>query len=166
MIPAALGLLGGVGGTVGTIAGVLGAGYGALQALGFGEGGGLFGNNLLGGDETYLGGVPLGGPGLAEPPAEWIEKEWHVSYDWGDLQYYMVRMPTGGRKIFLYNTRTKVWKFWPWRKPSLAIIGKNMPSHKMITRLRRNLKKHSADARSILQLTSPTSLAKRKRSRR
>lgn len=44
------------------------------------------------------------------------------------------------------------------RVPSIAHIGKNMPSHKQITRLRRNLKRHTADAKTILQITSPQSL--------
>ena len=132
---------------------------GGAQALGFGEGEGLFGLDILGGDEQYMNGIPFGGPGLAEPPAEWVEKEWHVRYDWGSLQYYLVRMPSGIKKIALYNTRTKKWKIWTWRAPRLAVIGKNMPSHKMITRLRRNLSKHSADAKTILKMTSPQYVA-------
>lgn len=165
-VSAAIGALGIPAGALATIGGIAAAGVGLAQALGFGEGGGLFGLNILGGDEEYRSGIPFGGPGLAEPPAEWIEKEWHVTYDWGRLQYYLVRMPSGLKKIALYNTRTKKWKVWTWRTPRLAVIGKNMPSHKMITRLRRNLKKHSADARTILKMTSPHSLAQPKRRRR
>ena len=160
--------LGAVGAAVPALAGVAGAGaalFGIAQALGFGEGEGIFGLDVLGGDEQYRSGIPFGGPGLAEPPAQWVEKEWHVSYDWGRLQYYLVRMPSGLRKIALYNTRTKKWKIWTWRTPRLAVIGKNMPSHKMITRLRRNLKKHSADARTILKMTNPTALRAPKRRR-
>ena len=163
---AALGLPAGVMTTLTGLVGTAGAIYGGLQALGLGEGGGLFGNNLLGGDDFSLGGVEFGGPGLAEPPAQYVLKEWHVSYDWGRLQYYLVQMPGQSRKIAMYNTRTKRWKVWVWRAPRLAVIGKNMPSHKMITRLRRNLKKHSADARTILKMTSPTSLASHSTGRR
>lgn len=134
-------------------------GYTALQALGLGQGGGLFNNNLLGGDTAVVGGVTLGGPGLPEPAAQYLEKEWHVKYDWGTLQYYMVKVPGQPRKILLYNTKTQLWKYWTWRKPSLAVIGKNMPSHKMLVRLRRNLGKQSADAKSVLRLVSPGSLA-------
>ncbi len=161
IIPTALAAIGGVVPALAGVAGIAAAGYGLFQALGGGEGEGLFGLDILGGGngDTYRDGIPFGGPGLKEPPAEYVEKEWHVSYDWGRLQYYMVKMPTGGRKIALYNTRTKKWKVWSWRTPRLAVIGKNMPSHKMITRLRRNLKKHSADARTILKMTSPASLA-------
>lgn len=158
--------LGSLGGILGTV-GAAGAGiYGLLQALGLGEGGGLFGNNLLGGDTSYLGGVPLGGPGLAEPPSQYVLKEWHVNYDWGTLQYYLVKMPGQSRKIFLYNTRTKSWKWWTFRTPRLAVIGKNMPSHKNLVRLRTNLKKHATDARTLLKLTSPTSLRTPRRRRR
>lgn len=162
----ALSTLSGVGGTIGTIAGIAGLGYGALQALGLGEGGGLFGNNLLGGDTSYMSGIPLGGPGLAEPPAEWVEKEWHVNYDGFKLQYYLVRMPSGRRKIALYNSRTGKWKAWAWRTPRLAVIGKNMPSHKQIVRLRKNLAKHRADAETMLKLTSPQFAAYKSRKRR
>ncbi len=149
--------LGGIASVLGTAA-TAGAGiYGILQALGLGEGGGLFGLDILGGGngQQSVGGIPLGGPGLAEPSAQSVIKEWHVNYDWGRLQYYLVQMPSGGRKIALYNTKTKRWKSWAWRAPRLAVIGKNMPSHKMITRLRRNLTKHSADAVTILKMTSP-----------
>lgn len=48
------------------------------------------------------------------------------------------------------------------RTPSIAHIGKNMPSHKMLTRLRRNLKKHADDARTILKIVNPRSLRNRR----
>jgi len=145
----------------GALAGIGSAIYGILQALGLGEGGGLFGNNLLGGDEFMLGGIPFGGPGLPEPPAQYVLKEWHVSYPWGRLQYYLVQLPRGGRKIAMYNTKTGKWKVWSWRKPHLAVIGKNMPSHKQLTRLRRNLSRHRVDASTILKYTDPVGYAKR-----
>lgn len=154
------------GGGLATLVGVGSALYGLYQALGGGEGEGLFGLDIFGGDSQSVGGVELGGPGLAEPSADMVEKEWHVNYDWGTLQYYLVRLASGRKKILLYNTKTKKWKAWAWRTPRLAVIGKNMPSHKMITRLRRNLKKHSADARTILRMTSPTSLASYSKKRR
>lgn len=167
LVPAAEAIgLPAVAGVLGTVAAAGGGILAALQALGLGEGGGLFGNNLLGGDDFTLGGVEFGGPGLAEPNANQVIKEWHVSYDWGRLQYYLVQMPRGGRKIFMYNTRTKRWKFWPWRKPHLAVIGKNMPSHKQITRLRRNLSRHATDARTILKMVRPTALRTPRRRRR
>ena len=147
------------------VAGVAGAALGVAQALGFGEGGGLFGMNILGGDNFIQGGIPFGGPGLAEPPADMVIKEWHVNYDWGKLQYYLVQMPTGRRKIAMWNSRTGRWKVWAWRTPSLAVIGKNMPSHKNITRLRRNLSKHRADADTLLRLTSPKYAASKARRR-
>ena len=163
-IPAALGALGAA---VPALAGVAAAGagvYAGLQALGLGEGEGLFGLDILSGGGApaggYLDGIPMGGPGLAEPPAQMVLKEWHVSYDWGRLQYYLVQMPTGGRKIAMYNTRTKKWKAWRWRSPVLAVIGKNMPSHKQLTRLKRNLARHGADAKTILKITNPTAYAK------
>ncbi len=157
-IPAAAGALGlTMPAWLTAILGVGAAGYGVYQALGGGEGEGLFGNDLLGGGgQQMVDGIPLGGPGLAEPSAKSVLKEWHVSYNWGRLQYYLVQMPTGGRRIALYNTRTKRWKSWPWRKPLLAVIGKNMPSHKQLTRLKRCMVRHRADAKTIMKLTGGT----------
>jgi len=144
--------------------GLVGAGVGIYQALGGGEGEGLFGNNLLGGDGDTLGGVTLGGPGLAEPPAAQVIRQWNVDYGIPGLgnnfrlQYYDVARP-GKRPVrMMYNTKTKAWKWWIIKKPYLAVIGKNLPSHKQLTRLKRNLARHSADARTILKITSPTSL--------
>jgi len=172
----ALGISGGLAGTIGTVASIGMGLYGAWQALGGGEGEGLFGLDILGGDTpdtggkmttglgNYVDGVPLGGPGLAEPPAAWIEKEWTTVQGGTKCQYYLVRMPTGPRRVVMYNFRTKRYKSWPLRKSSAAYIGKKLPSHKMIVRLRRNLGKHSADARTILKITSPASLATSSRS--
>jgi hypothetical protein len=170
----------GGGGILGTIGSILGAGatvYGVLEALGLGEGEGLFGLDILGGGSsampdnemiTYAGGsyvdsIPLSGPGLAEPPAAWIEKEWTTNQGGTKCQFYLVRMPTGRKRIAMYNFRTNGWKSWAVHKSTAAYIGKKLPSHKMLTRLRRNLKKHSSDARTILKITSPSSLATSRR---
>jgi len=128
----------------------------------------LLGNNLLGGDESVINGVNLGGPGLAEPGqgGQVLLKEWHVKYDWGTLQYYLVQTGVRSRKIAMYNTKTKRWKVWPWRAPHLAVIGKNMPRHQMIVRLRKNLMRHSHDAKTILKLTNPKALKAPSRRRR
>jgi len=110
-------------------------------------------------------GVPFGGPGLKEPGKPYLLKEWHIRMDSKegdfDLQFYLTMNARGTKRIFMYNQRTKSWKTWPM--PRLAVIGKNLPSHQMITRLRRNLKRHTADARTILKLVSPNSLRPPKR---
>ena len=110
-------------------------------------------------------GVPFGGPGLKEPGGKYLLKEWHIRMDSKDgdfdLQYYLTINDRGTKRIFMYNQRTKGWKSWPM--PRLAVIGKNMPRHQMITRLRRNLKRHTADAVTILKLTSPGKLESTKR---
>ena len=139
------------------ILGAAAIGYGGYQALGGGEGGGLFGLNILGGDEFTMGGLEFGGPGLPEPLQPY--SEWHI----GNKQFYYVPQynPSGSfkhAKIAMYNRDTKKWKTWTLPKPHLAVIGKNMPRHQMLTRLRRNLKRHTADAKTILKLTSPQSL--------
>lgn len=102
------------------------------------------------------------GPGLYEPPSEYLVKEWKRRIDSKDgdynLQYYLVKLPGRPYTIWMYSQRTRMWKHWQMPKP--AVIGKNMPSHKMITRLRRNLKRHKDDAKTILKLTDPTFMAK------
>jgi len=161
LIPGAIGALPGALGALGLslpawLAAILGvgvAGYGAYQALGGGEGGGLFGLNVLGGDQSMLGGVPFGGPGLAEPLLPY--KEWHITINGVTLQFYSVKTARG-RKMFCYNTKTKEWSHWTPQK--MAVIGKNMPTHRAMVRLRHNLHRHTADARQILKITSPKSL--------
>lgn len=153
-----------------TALGIAGLGYLGLQALGLGEGGGIGGNNLLGGDVSTIPGtdIKLGGPGLAEPGpgTGWaLLKEWHVNYSWGRLQYYLIQKigskgKNTNRYIALYNTRTREWKAWRFKPPQLAVIGKNMPRHQMLTRLRRNLSRHKADARTVLKFADPVGYAK------
>ena len=110
-------------------------------------------------------GVPFGGPGLAEPGGKYLLKEWHIRQDSKDgdfdLQFYLTQNDRGTKRVFMYNQRTKTWKSWPM--PRLAVIGKNMPRHQMITRLRRNLKRHAADAVTILKLVSPGKLESTRR---
>jgi len=140
--------------------GVAGAAYAGYQALGGGEGEGLFGLNVLGGDGFALGGLEFGGPGLAEPTAPY--REWSV----GNKQFYYVPQysPMTGKflraKVAMYNRDTKRWKVWTLPRPHLAVIGKNHPSHRMLTRLRHNLRRHTADAKTILQVSSPAYYAK------
>lgn len=139
------------------ILGIGATGFAGYQALGGGEGGGLFGLNILGGDEFMMGGVEFGGPGLAEPLQPYTE--WHI----GNKQFYHMSQYTAagkysGAKVAMYNKDTGKWKVWHLPKPHLAIIGKNMPSHRMLTRLSRNMKRHTADAKTILRVTSPHSL--------
>lgn len=172
LLPTATGFMplsgGGGLGTIGSLIAGAGTVVGIAQALGFGEGGGILNNNLLGGDSSAPAGLPaateFGGPGLAEPGpgSGWVlQKEWHVNYSWGKLQYYLIKRPTSRtRYIAMWNSKTGNWKTWRFNPPKLAVIGKNMPSHKNITRLRHNLKRHKDDARTILKLTDPVGYAK------
>ena len=136
----------------------------ALLGLGaYGAGTLLSGSQAVVPGEQY--GVPFGGPGLKEPGKPYLLKEWHIRMDSKegdfDLQFYLTMNARGTKRIFMYNQRTKAWKTWPM--PRLAVIGKNLPCHRMITRLRRNLKRHTADARTVLKLVSPNSLRPPKR---
>jgi len=133
-------------------AGLFQAGAGALEAVPMQSNGGTYG-------------VPFTGPGLKEPGGKYLLKEWHIRVDSKDgdfdLQYYLTMNDRGTKRIFMYNQRTKAWKSWPM--PRLAVIGKNLPRHQMLTRLRRNLKRHTADAVTILKLTSPNKLESTRR---
>ena len=127
------------------LAGLLGAGAGyGLSQLGNGNG------------QTMIGPVPLGGPGLKEPSADMIAKEWKIRFDCkeGDfnVQYYQL---INGR-MCSYNQRTGQWKTWIPKK--MVVIGKKLPSHQMLVRLRSYLKKHSDDAVTILKITNPGKL--------
>ena len=134
---------------------------GAVAGMGLG---GLFGGAEEGGEVGPAAGgqppVALGGPGLAEPSATQLIREWHISYPKGRAQYYLVKAWSGRKYIMMYKTWDGTWSWWPWSTPRLAVIGKNMPSHKMLTRLKRNLSRHTADARTILKVASPASYAK------
>jgi len=157
--------LAGILGKAGTIAGIAGGAYGLLQGLGLGQGEGLFGLDPLGGDTQYQGNIPLGGPGLAEPPAQYVIKEWSRDTAAGRVQYYRVQMPNMKKPVTLgYYTKYRKWV--RFKAPHLAVIGKGLPSHRQLTRLRRNLVRHSADARTILKITSPKSLRAPRRGRR
>ena len=134
-----------------------GAGTGQILAAGaLGGAGALAMSN--GNGKVSIGGVPLGGPGLAEPPANMVAKEWKIRFDskQGDfnVQYYQL---IDGR-MMSYNQRTKRWHIW--RPKKMVVIGKKLPSHQMLTRLRRYLKKHADDAKTILKITNPTLLSK------
>lgn len=120
---------------------------------------------IVPGEGAY--GVPFGGPGLKEPGGQYLLKEWHQRIDSPDgdydLQYYLTINARGQKRVFCYSQRTKGWKTWPIRPNSIAYISKKLPNHRMLTRLRRNLKRHQADAVTILKLVSPNKLESTRR---
>lgn len=113
--------------------------------------------------DFMLGGVYLQGPGVKEPPPAMVAKHWTQRFDSprGDtkVEYWIL---VNGTWVS-YNHRTGRYK--KWRPQKMAVIGKNMPSHKMITRLRHNLSRHAKDAETILKLTKPHRIAQPKRRR-
>lgn len=139
---------------VATGVGIAGAAWGLLQALGLGEGEGIFGFDVFGGDTGVLQvpgqDIPLQGPGLAEPEPKYIV--WEKHYPWGN----MYRLNIRGKTVMARWSRTKGWKTWVPMK--MAVIGKKIPTHKSLTRLRRLLKKHQDDAKTILKITQPSAL--------
>lgn len=86
---------------------------GAAAALGITEatGGGITPSVTPG-----PGGVPLVGPGLAEPPAEYVVKEWNT----GTAQFYML---ADGR-IMVYSKKKRRWKIY---RPAKHIVVPRNP---------------------------------------
>ena len=72
----------------------------------------LFGNNP---QQTIGGNIPLGGPGLAEPPANMVVKEWRAN----GAQFYKL---LDGR-IAVYSTRKGRWKVY--RPARNLVISRN-----------------------------------------
>jgi hypothetical protein len=102
--------------------------------------------------------IVLQGPGLKEPKAV---KEWSIRMDskQGDFKLQFYRLADG--RVACYNQRTGVWK--AWRPYKMAVIGKKLPAHKTLARLRRLLNKHADDAVTILKLTKPYKLESHRR---
>jgi len=161
-----LGLVGPVAAAVGTTKAATAIGASPTQALIAGAAGGAaaFAMDRYGGRDPSAIGEPwwFEGPGLHEPPSDYLVKEWKRRIDSreGDynLQYYLVKLPGRPYRIWMYSQKTRVWK--SWGLPTPAVIGKNMPSHKMLTRLRRNLKRHKDDAKTILKIADPAGFLK------
>lgn len=81
-----------------------GAGFGIQQLMRGGNGG------------AVIDGIPLGGPGLAEPPAEMVAKEWST----GTAQFYQM---LDGR-IAVYSKKKRRWKVY---RPSKHIVVPRNP---------------------------------------
>ncbi len=104
------------------LAGLIGAGGGYL--LGQAVGGG--------GAATTVGGIPVGGPGVAEPPANMVAKQWVIlthSNTKGNYYIYFFKLIDG--RIMCYNPGTG-WKIW---RPKKMIVLSPDPRMSMIRKL-------------------------------
>lgn len=114
---------------------LLAAGGGAILGGLLGGGGGGGGGQVIPGSN-----VPLGGPGLAEPPAYMVAKEWHAN----NAQFYML---TDGR-IAVYSKSKRRWKVY--RPAKNLVISRNPKVNSLlqvsgkIDRLMRSLAKKSS----------------------
>lgn len=79
-----------------------------LPLLG-GFGAGLLMDGGGGGGQTFVDNVPLGGPGLAEPPARMIAKEWGTP----GARFY--RLLDG--RILVYSFKRRRWKAYRPQRP-------------------------------------------------
>jgi hypothetical protein len=127
-----------VGGTLGTILGGL-AGWGIGQLVG-GEdvsamnvleqytGGGAMANGSTGvtvTGGTYVNGVPFGGPGVPEPPANLVSRAWKTkafSKTAGEYWVYFWRLIDG--RILCWNAAKRTAKIWRPKKPIVMYRGK------------------------------------------
>jgi len=71
------------------------------------------------------GGVPVGGPGVPEPPAAMVAKQWKIkafSKTVGEYWVYFFRLIDG--RIMCWNAAKKTWKMWRPKKPIVLYRGK------------------------------------------
>jgi len=107
------------------IAALLGVGVGAVGAT-------LAGGVLGGNGSTTVDGIPVGGPGVAEPPAGMVAKQWHMlvhSNTTGWYWIYFFKLHDG--RIMCYNPPVG-WKIW---RPKKMIVLSPDPRMSMIKKL-------------------------------
>lgn len=98
-----------LGPNIGKILGALGIGAGIVDVMSPGMG-------FIQSGPQQVGGVPLGGPGLAEPPAEMVAKEWST----GTAQFYQL---IDGR-IMVFSKKKNRWKVY---RPAKHIVVPRNP---------------------------------------
>lgn len=142
----ALALLSKIPGLPAWLTGALGVGvagaaaYGGLQAL---TGGGLFGQT----GAMTVGGVPLGGPGVAEPPAAMVEKAWKVMVHAnrgvlgaisGESNWWIYFWKLRDGRVMMWdagNNRAKIWR------PKKHIVISSNPRLSQLKKLDRTYNK-------------------------
>ena len=99
------------------------------------------------------------------PEAGQVVQQFGSAFSGGTIVGPLGGMGAGGTKRFFSVGRrgyvgyiNKRGQQAVMRISPVAHIGKNMPSHRQLTRLRRNLSRQATDARTILRLVSPKSL--------
>lgn len=105
-----------------------------------------------------IGGIPLVGPGVKEPPAYMVEKQWATYHGPGGnikVEHYLVNTGRGKKILHITVTGPNAGRYKVSTITKPAVITKKLPSHRTIVRLRNYLKRHKDDARTILQITSP-----------
>lgn len=71
------------------------------------------------------GAVPVGGPGVPEPPRAMVAKEWKTkafSHTVGEYWVYFFKLHDG--RIMCYNAAKRSWKMWKPKKPIVLYRGK------------------------------------------
>ena len=90
---------------------------------------------MPGGRQIAIDGIPVGGPGVPEPPKYMIAKEWNVKVDskqYGTFRMYYFMLHDG--RCMSYHSPTKGWKIW---KPKKHIVISSNPRVKMLSKLNR-----------------------------
>jgi len=70
------------------------------------------------------GGVPVGGPGVPEPPSQMVAKQWKTkafSNTVGEYWVYFFRLVDG--RMMCYNAAKRTWKMWRPKKPIVLYKG-------------------------------------------
>ena len=98
--------------------------YSAGQGLLQGEGDVSNGVDLYGHEGIVMNGgaVPVGGPGVPEPPSQMVARQWKTkafSKTAGEYWVHFFRLVDG--RMMCYNAAKREWKMWRPRKP-LAVL--------------------------------------------
>lgn len=94
------------------------------------------------GHETVVNGVPVGGPGVPEPPKWMIAKEWNVKVDskeYGTFRMYYFRLTDG--RCMSYHSPTMTWKIWRPKKHIVISKDPRVSNLRKLGRLNKRVEK-------------------------
>lgn len=85
---------------------------------------------------TGVGGVPISGPGVPEPPRAMVAKQWNIvthSATYGTFRVYFFKLIDG--RIMCYNPSVKEWKIWRPKKNLVLSANPRLKDLKKLDRI-------------------------------
>lgn len=121
-------------------AGVLAAGGGTQQIVGGIATGALAAPSTFGAVPIAgVGGIPISGPGVPEPPAALVARQWRIMVRAEDIgNYWVYFFKLIDKRIMSYNPRKQEWKIW---RPKKHIVISSDPRMSMVRKLERTYNK-------------------------